>query len=417
VSGEQTLNSDVHVKYLDASNWDASIWPRLRWLQEHEPVFWSEPDDLFIVTRYEDVAAISKNQPLFTSAAGVRPGNPAKIGLIDEAEPRHGKIRGMINKGFTPRMVKNLEIAFRQITTEAIDAVAADGECDFVESVAVPLPLLLIAEMLGIRREDRARFHQWSDAMIAGDGNFDKPEIMAAAGQAFVEYSTYLKDIIEDRRQNPREDLISILVHAKDEGILGTFAQNSNVDEMTGVEHDGLAADELVMLCTILLVAGNETTRNAISGGMQLLIEHPEAHRRLVADPSLIPAAVEEMVRMVSPVQSFSRPATVATELRGVKIGEGQKVLMIYPTANRDRRVFDEPDTFDIDRNPAHLGFGIGSHFCLGANLARMEMRVAFEELLRRLPDMRYSDGGPKLQPSALVRSCSEMRVAYTPER
>jgi len=408
--------TDVNISYLDSASWDASIWDRLRWLQENQPVYWSERDQIFVLTRYDDVAAVSKNQPLFTSAHGVRPGTPAKIGLIDEGEPRHGQIRGMINKGFTPRMVKNLESVFRTITTEAIDQVADKGECDFVESIAVPLPLLLIAEMLGVRKKDRERFHQWSDAMIAGDGNMDKPEIMAAAGQAFVEYSTYLKDIIEDRRQRPREDLISILVHAKDEGFLGRFDQNANVDDMTGVEHGDLAADELVMLCTILLVAGNETTRNGISGGMQLLIENPEQRQRLVDDPSLIPAAVEEMVRMVSPVHSFSRTATRDTELRGVKIREGQKVLLVYPTANRDRRVFDDPDTFDIDRNPAHLGFGIGSHFCLGANLARMEMRVAFEELLRRIPDMAYTAGGPVLRPSALVRSCVRMDVRFTPE-
>ena len=149
---------------------------------------------------------------------------------------------------------------------------------------------------------------------------------------------------------------------------------------------------------------------------MQLLIENPEARQRLIADPSLIPAAVEEMVRLVSPVHSFSRTATQDTEIRGVKIRKGQVVLMIYPTANRDPRAFANPDRFDIDRNPAHLGFGIGSHFCMGANLARMEMRVAFQELLRRLPDMTYSAGGPVIKPSSLVRSCVEMRVKFTPE-
>lgn len=408
--------TDVNISFLDSASWDDSIWERFAWLRENDPIHWSPIDEVFVVTRFEDVAAVSKNQPIFTSEQGVRPRNPARIGLIDEGEPHHGQIRGMINKGFTPRMVKKLESVFRQITTDAIDAVAKKGECDFVESIAVPLPLLLIAEMLGIRKEDRQRFHQWSDAMIAGDGNMDKPDIMMKAGLAFVEYSTYLKDIIEDRRQNPKDDLISILVHAKDEGVLGQFDENLHVNELTGVDHSGLATDELVMLCTILLVAGNETTRNGISGGMQLLIEHPEARQRLIEDPSLIPAAVEEMVRLVSPVHSFSRTATRDTEIRGVKIREGQIVLMVYPAANRDPRAFDDPDRFDIDRNPAHLGFGIGSHFCMGANLARMEMRVAFQELLRRLPDMSYSAGGPILKPSSLVRSCVEMRVKFTPE-
>ena len=408
---------DVKIPYLDANSWDQTIWERLRWLQDNDPVYWSEVDGIFVVTRFEDVSAISKDQATFTSEHGVRPGSPAKIGLIDEGEPRHGQIRKMINPGFTPRMVKKLESVFRQITTEAIDEVASKGECEFVESIAVPLPLLLIAEMIGIRREDRERFHQWSDAMIAGDGNFDKPEIMAAASMAFVEYSQYLKDIIEDRRQNPKDDLMSILVHAKDEGQLTRFEKNEHVNDFTGIDDQGFAADELVMLCTILLVAGNETTRNGISGGTQLLIEHPEQRQRLIDDPSLIPAAVEEMVRLVSPVHSFARTATRDTKIRDVEVEKGQQVLMVYPTANRDPRAFEDPDRFDIDRHPAHLGFGIGSHFCLGANLARMEMRVAFEEILRRMPDLEYAADGPVLKPSSLVRTCSEMKVKYTPER
>ena len=404
-------------RYLDSANWTPGIMPRLRELQEKDPVHWSAPDEVFVITRFDDVAAISKNQELFTSAEGVRPSNPAKIGLIDEAEPRHGQLRGMINKGFTPRMVKHLETVFRGITQDAIDSVARQGHCDFVKSISVPLPLLLIAEMLGIRPEDRDRFHQWSDAMIAGDGNFDKPEIMAAAGMAFLEYSAYLKEVIENRREHPQDDLITILVGAKDDGLLTRFDQNENVNQHTGVDHGDIATDELIMLCTILLVAGNETTRNGISGGMELLIEHPEQRQCLIDDPSLIPAAVEEMLRFVSPVHSFSRTVTQDTELHGVSIRKGQHVLMVYPIANRDPRTFENPDVFDITRNPAHVAFGIGSHFCLGANLARMEMRVAFEELLRRIPDMSYTTGGPTLVPSALVRSCTEMQVAFTPEQ
>jgi cytochrome P450 family 142 subfamily A polypeptide 1 len=282
-----------------------------------------------------------------------------------------------------------------------------------VEDIAVPLPLLLIAEMIGIHREDREQFHHWSDTMIAADGNFSNPEIMARASQAFVEYSSYVTEIIEDRRKDPKDDLVSILTGAKDDGLLSDNFQTAAPDQILNAQ---LANDELLMLCTILLVAGNETTRNAISGGMQYLIQNPDARERLVRDPSLIPQACEEMVRLVSPVRSFSRTVVEDTELNGVKLKKGDVVLMMYRTANRDPRHFENPDEFDVDRNPHHLGFGIGSHFCLGANLARMEMRVAFEELLRRLPDMDFSDGGPKFIPSSLVRSCSEMRVKYTPE-
>jgi cytochrome P450 family 142 subfamily A polypeptide 1 len=405
------------ISYTTATSWDHTIWDHLRELQENDPVYWSEPDKVWVITRYADVVAISKNQDLFTSGEGVRPGFPGKIGLIDEHEPRHGVLRRMINKGFTPRMVNMLERIFLAITTEAIDDVAGQGHCDFVHDIAVPLPLLLIAEMMGIHKKDRHRFHEWSDAMIAGDGNFDKPEIMAASAKAFIEYSHYLTDVIEERRHNPQDDLVSILVGAKDDGVLATFDNQDQMVNRTGVAQGELANDELIMLLTILLVAGNETTRNGLSGGMQMLIENPEERQYLIDDPSLIPGAVEEMIRIVSPVHSFSRTVTRDTILHGQRIKQGDLVLMIYPIANRDPRVFDEPDRFRIHRNPSHLGFGIGSHFCLGANLARMEMRVGFTELLRRLPDMEYSHGGPILKPSSLVRSCTEMKLNFTPEQ
>ena len=269
--------------------------------------------------------------------------------------------------------------------------------------------------MIGIRKQDRAIFHQWSDAMIRGDGNQGDPAIMAAAGQAFVAYSTYVREIIEDRRKNPQDDLVSILVGAKDAGLLTTFGQEGREGMQEG--QLDLANDELIMLLVILLVAGNETTRNGLSGGMQLLIEHPEERQKLIDDPKRIPAACEEMVRLVSPVHSFARTATEDTELRGTRIRAGDRVLMLYPSANRDADVFEDPDAFRVERNPTHLGFGLGPHFCLGANLARMEMRVAFEELLRRLPDMEFADAeGAVIVPSALVRSCPRMRVRFTPE-
>jgi len=407
---------DANISYLAAPNWDSQMKPRLAWLQDNAPAYWSEKDQLWIITRFADVSYVSKNQPIFTSDQGVRPAVDTRLGLIDEPEPRHGHLRAMINRGFTPRMVKILEDTFLEITTESIDAIAQKGECDFVESIAVPLPLLLIAEMMGIHKKDRKRFHAWSDAMIAGDGNFDNPEIMAAAGQAFVEYSSYLTDILEARRREPQDDLVSILVGAHDEGLLGTFENRETMTEMAGFDQGALANDELIMLLTLLMVAGNETTRNGISGGMQLLIENPDQRQRLIDDPELIPAAVEEMLRLVSPVHSFARTVTEDTELHGEKLLAGQKVLIVYPSANRDPREFENPDTFDIDRNPSHVAFGLGSHFCLGANLARMEMRVAFRELLRRLPDMEFSEGGPVIVPSSLVRTCSEMKVRFTAE-
>ncbi len=406
---------DVNVEYLASASWDEAMPERLRWLRENEPVRWSEKDGLWLVSRFADVSYVSKHQEIFSSADGVRPGNGVKIGLIDEAEPRHGQLRGLINRGFTPRMVKQLEIVFRRLTTRAIDAIAKQSECDFVASISIPLPLWLIAAMIGIREEDYDRFHDWSDAMIAAEGNLHDPEIVARAGQAFVQYATYVSEIIEDRRRSPKDDLVSILTGAKDAGLLRQYDASERFAD-SPVADEGLHNDELIKLLVILLVAGNETTRNAISGGMQLLIENPGERQKLLDDPALLPSAVEEMVRLVSPVHSFGRTALRDTELRGQKIRKGEQVLLLYPSANRDAAEFQDPDAFRIERNPHHLGFGIGSHFCLGANLARMELRVVFEELLRRLPDMEYADGGPRLVPSSLVRTCAEMRVRYTPE-
>jgi len=408
------MTPNLDVNFVDASAWDAEMPARWRWLHANDPLHWSERSGVWIVTKYDDVVAISKNQDLFTSAQGVRPGHDVKIGLIDEGEPRHGELRSLINKGFTPRMVRKLEEDFEGMVTDVLDRVASRGECDFVEDVAVPLPLFMIASMMGIRREDYHRFHEWSDAMIASDGNYDDLEIMARASTAFTEYSAYVTEIIEARRREPQDDLVTILAGADSRGDLLRFDRGSLGGETD--EQLALANNELLLMLVILLVAGNETTRNGMSGGMQLLIEHPDERAKLVADPSLVPAAVEEMLRLVSPVVSFGRTVTRDTELRGKRLRAGQQVLLLYGAANRDPEIFDDPEAFRIDRGAAHLAFGIGTHFCLGANLARMEMRVLFEALLRRLPDMEYAAGGPRFGASALVRSCTEMRVRFTPE-
>ncbi|MDG2333737.1 MAG: cytochrome P450 [Myxococcota bacterium] len=412
---------DIDIDYGHAAAWNSEMPERTRWLRENAPVFWSEKTDAFIITRFEDVVHASKNNDVFCSGEGVLPGKLSpKIGLIDEDEPRHGEMRGLINRGFTPRMVRKWEEVFQKITDEAINEVANKGECDFVEDIAVPLPLILIAEMIGIRKEDRKRFHHWSDAMISAQGNMDNPEIIAKSGAAAMEYMTYVTAVIEDRRKDPKDDLISILVRAKDDGVLVEHArdQAEDLDSTLGrsEEHTSMNNDELIKMSILLMVAGNETTRNGLSGGMQLLIENPDARQRLIEDPSLIPNAVEEMLRLVSPVLSFLRTATQDTEMRGVPIKQGEKILMMYGSANRDPEEFENPDIFDIDREPHHLAFGIGNHFCLGANLARMEMRVALSELLRRVPDMEYSAHGPEMGSSALVRSVQHMNVKFSPE-
>jgi len=411
----------MQIDILAHATWDSGMWERLRWLREHDPVHWDARSELWVLSRHADVSAVSKQSDLFFSGQGVRPGNPVRLSLIDMDAPRHGQVRRLVNRGFTPRMVGILEASFRKLTREAVDRVAALGECDFVSDIAAPLPLELIAEMIGIPRQDRDRFHRWSDALIAGDGHYGDPQALAGAVAAFGEYAAYLQDIFEARRREPREDLVSILVGARDAGVLGSAgvdidpAAFGRPGDATVPE---MANDELVMFLVLLLVAGNETTRNAITGGMSALIENPAERQKLVDDPRLMKSAVEEIVRYVSPVLNFARTATRDTELHGRRIARGQKLLLVYPSANRDAGVFAEPDRFRVDRQPnPHLGFGIGNHFCLGANLARMELRVVFEELLRRLPDMEYAAGPPRTLPSTLVRSFVAMPVRFTPER
>ena len=234
--------------------------------------------------------------------------------------------RGLINRGFTPRMVRKLEETFLHITTQAIDEVAREGKCDFVSSISTPLPLRLIAAMIGIREEDYDSFAQWSNAMIAAEGRHDDAEVMAKAGVAYMQYATYVTEVIEDRRKNPKDDMVSILAGAKDEGLLMKYDEDlSNFGGHS--ETMDLANDELIKLMVILMVAGNETTRNALSGSMQLLIETPDVKQQLIDDPSKIRNAVEEMLRLVSPVHSFGRTVLEDTEVRGRKIKKGQSII------------------------------------------------------------------------------------------
>jgi len=410
----------MQIDILDGNTWTEGVWERLAWLRENDPVHWDEKNRLHVVSKYEDVAYCSKNPKLFCSGEGTRPNMPTRLSIVDMDEPRHGQLRRLVNKGFTPRMVAKLEQYFRKMTVEAMDRIAPLGECDFVESVSVPLPLELIAELIGIDKSDRKVFHRWSDEMIASDGNYDNLEIMTRATNAFAEYVEYLVDVIEERRAHPKDDLISILVHARDENILGTdtsrFAPNA-LDILGSEAALQMAGDELRMFLVTLLIAGNETTRNSLTGGMAALIENPEEKQKLIDNPRLIPLAAEEIVRFTSPVLNFARTATEDTVLRGKQIKKGEQVLLLYPSANRDSDIFDEPNRFKVDREPnPHLGFGIGNHFCLGANLARMEIRVVVEEVLRRIPDLEYVEGPPRVHPSTLVRSMTHMPVRFTPE-
>jgi cytochrome P450 len=301
-------------------------------------------------------------------------------------------------------MVAHYGERIREILRELLDEVAPRGACDLAHDVAVKLPLYVIADMLGIRREDYGRFHEWSDTMIGSAGHFDDPAVIERAANAYIQYGTYLHEVFEDRRRHPKDDLVSILVGAQQDGVLAP-------------DEEAMENDEIVMFMTLLLIAGNETTRNAISGGMLALMEHPEQAALLRRRPELIDAAVEEILRWVSPIIGFRRTATRDTTLRGQEIRAGERVLMLYQSANRDEAVYPTGNRFDVTREPnPHLAFGIGAHFCLGANLARLELKLAVQALVERLPDMQMAPGAaPVRVASTLVRGIASLPVVYTP--
>jgi cholest-4-en-3-one 26-monooxygenase len=360
--------------------------------------------DFWAVTKYQDVLTVSRDPKTFSSmrrTALFREPKPDELKdmqllMLNMDPPRHTKLRALVNKGFTPRMVAQLESHIRDITGKIIDTVAPNGRCDFVTDIAAELPLQVIAEMMGVPLEDRHTLFDWSNRLIG----FEDPEYSTSeedARNVSLEVYMYANQLAQQRKQNPGDDLVSVLLNAEVDG-----------EKLTEMEFD--------LFFLLLMVAGNETTRNLISGGMLALIEHPEQRARLLQDPSLMPTAVDELLRWVSPVMHFRRTATTETEIRGQKIREGDKVMIYYISANRDEEVFPDADRFDIGRTPNdHLAFGIGEHFCLGTNLARLEIRVMFEELMRRVPDMQLSGPVARLR-SNFINGIKHMPVVFTPE-
>lgn len=350
--------------------------PHFDWMRAHAPLYWDDAGQVWGVTTYADVLAISKDPQTFCNGGGVRPDQPPMPNMVDLDDPVHRQRRGLVSRGFTPRRVLEREARVREICIDLIERARARGRFDFVTDVAAWLPLIVIGDMLGIEPADHTRLLEWSEAMILGAGTTD-PACLLRATSAFEDYLSYQRTVIADRHANPREDLVSILVHAEVDGAR-------------------LSDDELLMESLLILIGGDETTRHVLSGGMYELLRHPDQLQLLAREPARIPVAVEEMLRWVSPVQNMARTATRDVELRGRRIAGGQKLLLLYPAANRDPAVFPDPQRFDVTRTPNnHVAFGIGAHFCLGANLARLELRVFFEELLRRMPALELADAAP----------------------
>jgi cytochrome P450 family 142 subfamily A polypeptide 1 len=382
------------IRLLDGDFYASDPHPHFAWMRENAPVYWDEAGQVWGVTRYADLMAVARDPETFSSRGGIRADSPAMPYMIDLDDPEHKKRRNLVNRGFTVRRVQEHEPRLREICVELIERARERGRFDFVMDLAAWLPLIVIGDMLGVAPADRENLLRWSDEMVSGTGTTSM-ERLVRANDAFLAYSDYLRRVIADRRaRGPERDLVSLLVHAE-------------------VDGQRLDDEEILWESLLILIGGDETTRHVISGGMYQLLLHPEERRWLAANPNLIPVAVEEMVRWVSPVQNMARTATRGVELGGERIRAGDKLLLLYPSANRDARVFQDPFRFDARRDPnEHLAFGHGAHFCLGASLARLELRVMFEEILERMPDLELvSDEPPRHRASNFIVGIEELPV------
>ncbi|MHB8440177.1 MAG: cytochrome P450 [Acidimicrobiales bacterium] len=378
-------------------------------LRDQAPVFWHEEADgpgFWAVTKYEDCQSVNRDYEQFSSA---RRGTfiwelpeealeQQKLMMLNMDPPLHTRYRRLVNKGFTPRMVNQLEATIHETADAIIDTVIEKGACDFVTDISAELPLIVIADLLGVPQEDRHNMFDWSNRMIGQeDPEYQlTPEI---AQQAAMELYAYASGLFSQKRGSGHEDLMTVL---------------SDVE----VDGEQLSDLELELFFLLLTVAGNETTRNLMSGAMHAFFQNPDQWQKLLADRSLLPSAVEEMLRYVTPVMNFRRQSTEPFNLRGTVIEADQKVVFFHCSANRDEDVFEDPDRFDVTRYPnPHMAFGAGGpHFCLGANLARMEIKVMFTHLLDRLPDIRQDGDVQRLQ-SAFINGVKHLPVAFTPGR
>lgn len=371
-------------------------YPHYREWRIKTPIFRDEEAGFWVVTRYEDVLTLSSDPETFCSKRGVLPADLSRevsedISILYMDPPRHRKHRKLVQPSLSRRRVASFEPWIRKLTRELLDKIEGQTVAEFVEALAVPLPIYVIARLLGVPGSDYDNFRKWSDAAIEAATELTEENAALAA-----ELHIYLDGVIAERRKQPGDDLISLLVQ-------------SEVDGAALSDHD------LIMFCFTLLVAGNETTRNLLSAGTWALAKHPDARRALAADPSGIETAVEEMLRWESPIVAFLRTATRDVVVREQMVREGEALLLVYAAANRDVEVFgDDAEAFVPTRSPnPHLAFGVGEHFCLGANTARLEAKIFFEELLARYPDFELAGDAVRLQ-STLARGLLELPIGLS---
>jgi len=382
------------IDLISGAFWGSNPHDRFTWMRANAPVYWD--GRAWGITRYDDLKAISKDPETFCNGKGIRADADALQMMIDMDDPEHFRRRKLVNRGFTPRRVREREDEVRRACTEILDAVCERGECDFVNDIAAWLPLIMIGNDLGVEPEDRAQLLEWSDAMLSaltGD-----PDALEPATLAFIGYTEYATGVIADRTANPRDDLMSVLCHAEVDG--------------DRLDHQALIDESL-----LILIGGDETTRHVISGGAYQLLANPDQWEQVLADREVLTTGIEEMLRWVSPIKNMNRTATRDVEFNGQQIREGDNVLLLYPAANRDEDVFDDPFRFDVTRSPNdHVAFGFGTHFCLGNSLARLELRVMFEELLDRMPDIELvSPEEPAYRAANFVSGYESMPVRFTP--
>lgn len=347
------------------------------------------PLGFYAVGRYDDVLYVLKNPQLFSSSA-IQKAFTMMSGSMMQGEitdllqhnmlgmdpPDHTRLRRLINRAFTTKAIEGMAPRIRAITNECIDTILQKGEFDMINDLASPLPIIVIAEMLGVEPERRQDFRQWSNDMVSLGASMEMPppEEASRQNQSRVELFAYLEEIIAERRREPQDDLISAMIRAEEEA-------------------DTLTAEEVMSMTVLLLIAGNETTTNLIGNATIVLRDYPEVREQLKANPTLIPDFIEETLRYNGPVLGLFREATQEVELSGVTIPQGAFVMPFYASANHDETVFPNPERFDLLReNKKHVAFGFGIHFCLGAPLARLEACIAFEEIFKRIPNAVVTD-------------------------
>jgi cytochrome P450 len=371
-------------------------FPDFRRLRAESPVHWHPTPGFWALTRLDDIVAVSRDPATFCSSRGIllsdieRPVIPRQS-IIYIDPPEHARYRKLVQPAFSPGRLRTLEAHIGELVHRLVDGLGAGEVTDFVDAFAAPLPLLVIAEMLGVPGADRERFKRWSDAIIDA-GTQPSADNMAQS----IELLEYFGQVVAERRRHPGADLISVLVHSEIDG-------------------ERLEEFDLLMFCMTLLVAGNETTRNLLSHGALALATYPEQAMLLRRDPALLARAVEEMLRWGSPVGSFMRVATRDTEIHGQDIREGERLLLFYAAANRDEAVFGgDAEEFRVQRDASrHVAFGFGEHFCLGAQLARMEARIAFTELLQRF-DAWGLAGNVRRLPSVFMRGVVHLPLRFS---